>query len=184
MGDTRLTMWTGMQGDQDSLRRKNEELIQSFREKNRKQLQTQELYDKLKRRAMLGQVQDAASDAVYHTIQASVAANRFVDRVGNQNQRPPQPPLFPNQQTGGKQRPHTIPENWSNVGAQMGRSDNGDGNRAGFSSQESVHRRILPSPLVSTKANSGIRKPAYSNTFNSSTAPSSWKWTSSPHGSC
>ncbi|KAF4633541.1 hypothetical protein G7Y89_g4578 [Cudoniella acicularis] len=89
---------SSMQIDQDNLRRKNEEITQAFREKSRKHLQTQELYDKLKRRAMLGQVQNAASDAVDHTIQASVAANRFVDKVDHQGQRPPPPPLFANQQ--------------------------------------------------------------------------------------
>ena len=66
-----LIFVTGMQADQDNLKRKNEELTQVLREKSRKLLQTQELYDKLKRRAMLGQVQDAASDAVDETIQAS-----------------------------------------------------------------------------------------------------------------
>ncbi|KAJ0113976.1 E3 ubiquitin-protein ligase CCNB1IP1 [Diaporthe amygdali] len=55
--------------DHDSLNRKNEELVQAYKEKNRKLLQTQELYDKLKRRAMLGHIQDAASDAVDTTLQ-------------------------------------------------------------------------------------------------------------------
>ncbi len=54
--------------DQESLRRKNEELTQAYKEKNRKFLQVQELYDKLKRKAMLGQMQDAAEDAVDSTL--------------------------------------------------------------------------------------------------------------------
>lgn len=57
--------------DHDSLRRKNEELTQAYKEKNRKLLQTQELYDKLKRKAMLGHIQDAASDAVDTTLQGT-----------------------------------------------------------------------------------------------------------------
>ncbi|KKY36006.1 putative e3 ubiquitin-protein ligase ccnb1ip1 [Diaporthe ampelina] len=57
--------------DNDSLRRKNEELSQAYKEKNRKLLQTQELYDKLKRKAMLGHIQDAASDAVDTTLQGT-----------------------------------------------------------------------------------------------------------------
>jgi E3 ubiquitin-protein ligase CCNP1IP1 len=65
--------------DQQSLCQKNEELFQALRDKTKKCLQTQELYDKLKRRAMMGQVQDAASDAVDYTIQASAAINRLVD---------------------------------------------------------------------------------------------------------
>ncbi|KAG8167496.1 hypothetical protein KVR01_003185 [Diaporthe batatas] len=57
--------------DHDNLRRKNEELVQAYKEKNRKLLQTQELYDKLKRKAMLGHIQDAASDAVDTTLQGA-----------------------------------------------------------------------------------------------------------------
>jgi E3 ubiquitin-protein ligase CCNP1IP1 len=80
--------------DQDNLRRKNEELAQAFRDKSRKHSQTQELYDKLKRRVMLGQVQNAASDAVDHTIHASVANNRSMDPTTGFDQRPQQPILF------------------------------------------------------------------------------------------
>ncbi|KAI0003162.1 hypothetical protein F4779DRAFT_634830 [Xylariaceae sp. FL0662B] len=57
-----------MNMDQENIRRKNEELTQAYKEKNRKLLQTQELYDKLKRKAMLGQMQDAAEDAVDSTL--------------------------------------------------------------------------------------------------------------------
>ncbi|KAI1176677.1 hypothetical protein F4777DRAFT_577785 [Nemania sp. FL0916] len=55
--------------DRDELRKKYDELLQTCKEKNRKLLQTQELYDKLKRKAMLGQVQDAAEDAVESSLQ-------------------------------------------------------------------------------------------------------------------
>lgn len=130
-----------MSVDQDTLRRKHEELIQVYREKSRKHLQTQELYDKLKRRSLLGQVQTAASDAVDHTILASVAANKYVDTIDEQNQRPPQVPLF-NQQPGSMQNQGT-----HDVGRSMGppafRSGNGDNGWAGFSSQESVQRKAL-----------------------------------------
>ncbi|KAI1089081.1 hypothetical protein F5B19DRAFT_495721 [Rostrohypoxylon terebratum] len=52
-------------------KRKNDELTQAYKEKNRKLLQTQELYDKLKRKAMLGQIQDAAEDAIDSTLHGS-----------------------------------------------------------------------------------------------------------------
>lgn len=129
-----------MQVDHDTLRRKNEELTQAFREKSRKQLQTQELYDKLKRRAMLGQVQTAASHAVDDTIQASTTANRFVDRGGVQTQRPA-PPLFTNAQNSGIQCPETVSDGGMDIGSpQMNGSGNGDGTWAGFSTQGSIHR--------------------------------------------
>ncbi|PMD30578.1 hypothetical protein L207DRAFT_473535 [Hyaloscypha variabilis F] len=127
---------SSMQFDQDGLRRKNEELVQAIREKSRKQLQTQELYDKLKRRAMLGEVQNAALDAVDHNIQASVVANRFVDRVDSQNQphRPPPPPLFSNHQTNGMQHAGLVAGNGLSGGAHSGSNEQGEDTWAGFSS--------------------------------------------------
>ncbi|KAH8879466.1 hypothetical protein GQ53DRAFT_738742 [Thozetella sp. PMI_491] len=59
---------------QGNLRRKNDELVQAFKDKNKKLLQTQELYDKLKRKAMLGQMRDAASDVVISSIEAAAAS--------------------------------------------------------------------------------------------------------------
>ncbi|GAW25128.1 putative E3 ubiquitin-protein ligase CCNB1IP1 [Rosellinia necatrix] len=70
--------------DRDELRKKYEELLRTCKEKNKKLLQTQELYDKLKRKAMLGQVQDAAEDAVESTLQAQP-----VNSNGVESQEPP-----------------------------------------------------------------------------------------------
>ncbi|KAI0391816.1 hypothetical protein F5Y17DRAFT_460501 [Xylariaceae sp. FL0594] len=56
------------ESDRDELRKKYDELMQAYKEKNRLLLQTQELYDKVKRKAMLDQVQDAAEDAVESTL--------------------------------------------------------------------------------------------------------------------
>ncbi|ATZ55646.1 hypothetical protein BCIN_12g02200 [Botrytis cinerea B05.10] len=87
----------GMNSDNDALRRKNEELHHDLRERNKKLLQTQELYDKMKRRGMLDQVQTAASNAVDDTIQATTNGNRFTENPGTNDHRPP---LYANQQTG------------------------------------------------------------------------------------
>ncbi|ESZ95401.1 hypothetical protein SBOR_4257 [Sclerotinia borealis F-4128] len=92
-----------MNTDQDALRRKNEELNHILREKNKKFLQTQELYDKMKRRGLLDQVQTAASNAVDDTIQATVTGHCFTHSIGTDNHRPQEPPLYANQQTGGMQ---------------------------------------------------------------------------------
>lgn len=62
--DMALIRSQGMDLDQQALRRKNEELAVALKEKNKKLMQTQELYDKLKRRAMMGQMQHAAENAV------------------------------------------------------------------------------------------------------------------------
>jgi E3 ubiquitin-protein ligase CCNP1IP1 len=140
-----------MQVDQDTLRRKNDELVQAFREKSRKHLQTQELYDKLKRRAMLGQVQNAALDAVDHTIQASITANRYVDRLDEQNQRP-QAPLFTNQQSNSLQHP-TNTDVGGNMGPPNFRGGNNESGWAGFSCQESVQRTFVRLDEILAKAN-------------------------------
>lgn len=71
--------------DQEALRRKNDELSMAYKEKNRKLLQTQELYDKLKRKAMLGHIQDAALDAVDNTLHGGQAmGSHTMDRMENQ----------------------------------------------------------------------------------------------------
>lgn len=53
-----------MRAENNNLQKKNDELAKAFQEKNRKLLQTQELYDRLKQKALLGQVQDAAESAI------------------------------------------------------------------------------------------------------------------------
>ena len=94
--------------DHDSLRRKNEELAQAYKEKNRKLLQTQELYDKLKRKAMLGHIQDAASDAVDTTLQgASSYAARQPDRGVYEHQIGT--PLRPTEYAERSDRPGGMP---------------------------------------------------------------------------
>jgi len=168
-----------MQVDQETLRRKNEELIQALREKSRKQLQTQELYDKLKRRAMLGEVQNAALDAVDHNIQASVIANRFVDREDNQNQphRAPPPPLFSNQQMSGIPHPRNDAGNGLN-GAHNGRSGHAENTWAGFSSQGSGLRESITNASLSS-ADFIARKPADPNAFHPPPTTCFWKCSTS-----
>lgn len=58
----------GMTASRDVLQRKNDELAEAFRDKSRKLFQTQELYTKVKRKAELGQIERAASDAVDSSI--------------------------------------------------------------------------------------------------------------------
>ena len=53
-----------MQVDQDKLKSENTNLITAFREKSRKHQQTQELYDRLKRKEMTAATQSAAYDTV------------------------------------------------------------------------------------------------------------------------
>ena len=53
-----------MQVDQDKLKSENTNLITALREKSRKHQQTQELYDRLKRKEMTAATQSAAYDTV------------------------------------------------------------------------------------------------------------------------
>ncbi|TGZ80811.1 hypothetical protein EX30DRAFT_307066 [Ascodesmis nigricans] len=51
-----------MEVAEEELKRKNHELLEGWREKGRKLAQTQELYDKLKRRTLISQVRTAADE--------------------------------------------------------------------------------------------------------------------------
>lgn len=68
--------------EHDDLARKNHELVEAFREKSRKHIQTQELYDRLKRKALMTDVQTAASESVDHVLQ-SASGQRYTDRGGD-----------------------------------------------------------------------------------------------------
>jgi hypothetical protein len=63
-----LIVTTALQIDQKTLRQKNTELSDMYRDKSKKQAQTQHLYDTLKKRVMTSQVQTAASDSVAQAI--------------------------------------------------------------------------------------------------------------------
>lgn len=60
-----------LSAEHDAMQRKNEELAARYNEKNRKLLQTQELYDKVKRQAERGEMQRAAVDTVDSTLNAT-----------------------------------------------------------------------------------------------------------------
>jgi hypothetical protein len=63
-----LIVTTALQIDQKTLIQKNGELSDMYRDKSKKQAQTQHLYDTLKKRVMTSQVQTAASDSVAQAI--------------------------------------------------------------------------------------------------------------------
>ncbi|KAH7035672.1 uncharacterized protein B0I36DRAFT_239910 [Microdochium trichocladiopsis] len=65
----------GIAMDHEVLQKKNEEIAQAYKDKTRKLLQIQELYDKLKQKTMLGQVQGAAEDAADSTIHGTHSAS-------------------------------------------------------------------------------------------------------------
>ncbi|KAK0388738.1 hypothetical protein NLU13_4981 [Sarocladium strictum] len=67
---------SGLMSEQEALRRKNDELVQAYKDKSRKLLQTQELYDKAKRKAEIGLIQQAASEAVDSTLKNAPLANQ------------------------------------------------------------------------------------------------------------
>ncbi|KAI9787420.1 MAG: hypothetical protein M1835_002687 [Candelina submexicana] len=150
---------SSLQLEQTDLQKKNHELVEAFREKSRKHIQTQELYDKLKRRTLLSQVQNAASDTVDQAIHSS-SGNRFSDRLGNNPERQyteflnERPTFNPHQTTdsegsgGGRGRRASMApplHGWAKYADQ------------GFSSQNeplatpTQHRERLPAPGRSTR---------------------------------
>jgi E3 ubiquitin-protein ligase CCNP1IP1 len=90
--DEESNSWLAMQLENENLSRKNNEIFVAYREKNKKLLQTQELYDRVKRRAELGQIQIAASDAVDSTLEAAAQSNHALggESLGGHMQYEPQ----------------------------------------------------------------------------------------------
>ncbi|KXH27413.1 hypothetical protein CSIM01_02697 [Colletotrichum simmondsii] len=78
--------------DYNDMRRKHEELARSYQDKCRKLTQVQELYDKVKRKAELGQMEAAASDAVDSNLQygSQLPAFEFPEPAARQNIYEPQ----------------------------------------------------------------------------------------------
>lgn len=79
---------TDMQVEQDRLKTENQSLVAAFREKSRKHQQTQELYDRLKRKEMTAATQSAAFDSVDDVL-GSVSSRHAVNHHANQHHRSP-----------------------------------------------------------------------------------------------
>ena len=65
-----------LQTNHTALQRDNQNLINALREKNRKHAQTQELYDRLKRKEMTAATQHAAFDSADEVLQSVVRARQ------------------------------------------------------------------------------------------------------------
>lgn len=94
--------------DLNNAQKQNYELAQSLQAKSKQQAHTQELYDKLKRRDQMSQVQNAASDAVDQTIQGSATANGYSDHFRKANEPPLRSPVFASLR-GNSMRPPPVP---------------------------------------------------------------------------
>ncbi|KAF7545843.1 hypothetical protein G7Z17_g8858 [Cylindrodendrum hubeiense] len=73
---------TDLAAEQGVLRRKNMDILQAYKEKSRKLLHIQELYDKVKRKAEMGDIQQAASDAVDSSLQVPPRTNHGFGVMG------------------------------------------------------------------------------------------------------
>lgn len=76
-----------MQVDQDRLKNENTNLVAAFREKSRKHQQTQELYDRLKRKEMTAATQSAAYQSVDDVL-GSVGGRHGQDQPSGMSQYP------------------------------------------------------------------------------------------------
>ena len=68
---------TDMQLDQDNLKQENTQLATALREKTRKHQQTQELYDRLKRKEMTAVTQSAAFESADEVVGKVSSQHRF-----------------------------------------------------------------------------------------------------------
>ncbi|KAK8127409.1 hypothetical protein PG984_008517 [Apiospora sp. TS-2023a] len=140
--------------EQKSLREKNTELAQAYKDKNRKLLQVQELYDKLKRKAMLGQMQDAAEDAIESSFRPDVAIDGGVHAYGDNDANVP--PFYQDQGVPygrpGRQPPDTTNRMGGIYSSQEGIGSQGPsfprtiGAQADIPVTPSTHRQRLGDP--------------------------------------
>lgn len=86
-----------MQNNQTQLHKKNQELIDLYRDKNRKYTQITNLYNILKSRAMRTQMQTAATDSVSRTLESLGPVCRDKTTTGNTPDVPqtPRPSAYP-----------------------------------------------------------------------------------------
>lgn len=102
-----LSTSAGLQIDQKTLQQKNGELVEMYREKSKKQAQTQHLYDTLKKRVMTSQVQTAASDSVAQAINSMSNIPRPQAYAEPSFQQPPPANFQPDGQSGNDHYPQT-----------------------------------------------------------------------------
>jgi hypothetical protein len=133
--------------DLNNAQKKNHELAQSLHAKSKQQAHTQELYDKLKRRDQMSQVQNAATDAVDQTIQGSATANGYSDHFRKANDPPFRSPVFPSLQ-GNSMGPPPVPTSMPLPGV-AGRTGLSNG-WIGFTSQGNNNQGIFFPPLYSS----------------------------------
>ncbi|KAL8762783.1 MAG: hypothetical protein Q9184_001265 [Pyrenodesmia sp. 2 TL-2023] len=88
---------SNLQIDREKLQSENTSLVNAFREKSRKHQQTQELYDRLKRKEMMNATQSAAFESVDEVLgnvhgrsgQARPVQQSFAARPQGQREAPP-----------------------------------------------------------------------------------------------
>lgn len=92
---------SAMHIDQENLKMENANLVQAFRDKSRKHQQTQELYDRLKRKEMTAATQSAAFESVDEVLQSATSrqmptntSNSHHNQQFRSNARAPSQPPF------------------------------------------------------------------------------------------
>lgn len=112
-----MLMSADMQADHERLQSENSRLVTAFREKSRKHQQTQELYDRLKRREMTAVTQSAASQSVDNILRTGSEAKALgyatsdpqVQQISHRNlEDQTDPSIGPDNGSRGYQRQRSI----------------------------------------------------------------------------
>lgn len=106
-----------MQIDQDRLKAENKNLVTAFREKSRKHQQTQELYDRLKRKDMTAATQSAAFESVEEVLGNFSGRQSFIPSQHNSGapeKHPQQDFQSPHGNRDGAERMHARRKSGSN----------------------------------------------------------------------
>lgn len=93
--------------ERDDARQKNDELADRLKDKSKRLLQVQELYDKLKEKAMLDQLQDAATEAVDLSLGSMGVAG--VSPLANPTRPGFSRPAEPGSQNAGRMEKRSLP---------------------------------------------------------------------------
>ena len=132
-----------MEIDQDNLKTENAKLAAVLRDKSRRHQQTQELYDRLKRKEMNEATRAAAYDSVDEVLQS--AASRQSNGSTSLQHAPQYPPLSKNQ----------LPQLSPRKVSERNVIQQGHTHRRDDSTGDIENSRMMPPPLARPTANYG-----------------------------
>ena len=136
-----------MQTAQDQLRKKNQELVDMYRDKCKKFTQMTNLYNILKSRAMRSQMQTAATDTVSQALDSLTASRNNISELVPRHTEAPRPP-----QTPLSRQSNVYPVNQEGVEQLHRHQRSGTGSSKGRKERTDVAAMPPPSRPIDTRS--------------------------------